>query len=213
MDRRSSSCGDGEREADLTARSSFPFSTGEAERLRDFFSHDISFERLRESRSDFTLERLFERDLDFRSAEREWDLRDRERDLDLADRERERDLRLRECDLRSPDLERDFRPDLEREWRRLLLLWERDLEWDLERLLERLLLLWLLRLLLRERRRLRDLERLPEYDLRLRGRSSTRRIFRPLMSVPSSLSRALFMSEWDRNSITPSLVRSLWASA
>lgn len=73
LDRRSSSCGDGEREADLTAHSSFPFSIGEAERLRDFFSVDISFDRLRESRSDFTFERLLERDFDFRSAERERD--------------------------------------------------------------------------------------------------------------------------------------------
>lgn len=95
------------------AHSSFPFSTGEGERLRDFFSPHISLDRLRESRSDFTFERLFERDLDFRSAEREWDLRERERDLDLWDRER--DLRLRERDLLSPDLERDFLPDLERE--------------------------------------------------------------------------------------------------
>lgn len=97
----------------MTARSSFPFSTGEAERLRDFFSPDISFDRLRESRSDFTLERLFERDLDLRSAEWDLDLRERERDLDLWDRER--DLRLRERDLLPPDLERDFLPDLERE--------------------------------------------------------------------------------------------------
>lgn len=102
----------------MAARSSFPFSTGEAERLRDFLLTDISFERLREPRSDFTLERLFERDLDFRSAERDWDLRERERerDLDLDLRDRERDLRLRECDFLSPDLERDFLPDLEREF-------------------------------------------------------------------------------------------------
>lgn len=113
LDRRSSSCGDGEREADLAARSSFPFSTGEAERLRDFLSTDISLDRLRESRSDLTFERLFERDLDFGSAERERDLRERERDLDLRDRER--DLRVRERDLLSPDLERVFLPDLERE--------------------------------------------------------------------------------------------------
>lgn len=114
LDRRSSSWGDGEREADLAARSSFPFSIGEAERLRDFLSAHISLDRLRESRSDFTLERLLERDLDFRSAEPEPDLRERERDLDLP--ERDRDLRLRERDLLSPDLERDFLPDLEREW-------------------------------------------------------------------------------------------------
>lgn len=94
--------------------SSFPFSTGEGDRLRDFLSVDISFDRLRESRSDFTLERLFERDLDFRSAERDLDLRERERDLDLWDPER--DLRVRERDFSSPDLERDFLPDLEREW-------------------------------------------------------------------------------------------------
>lgn len=98
----------------MTACSSFPFSTGEADRLRDFFPTDISLDRLRESRSDFTLERLFERDLDFRSAERDLDLRERERDLDLWDPER--DLRVRERDLSSPDLERDFLPDLEREW-------------------------------------------------------------------------------------------------
>lgn len=109
LDLRSSSCGDGEREADLAARSSFPFSTGEAERLRDFLSTTISLDRLRESRSDFT----FERDLDFRSAERELDLREWERDLDLRDRERDR--RLRERDLLSPDLERDFLPDLDLE--------------------------------------------------------------------------------------------------
>lgn len=97
----------------MAARSSFPFSIGEAERLRDFLSPHISFDRLRESRSDFTLERLLERDLDFRSAEPDPDLRERERDLDLP--ERDRDLRLRERDLLSPDLERDFLPDLERE--------------------------------------------------------------------------------------------------
>lgn len=111
LDLRSSSCGDGERDADLTARSSFPFSIGEAERLRDFFSADISFDRLRESRSDFTLERLFERDLDLRSAEWDLDLRERDRDLDFWDRERD----LRERDLLPPDLERDFLSDLERE--------------------------------------------------------------------------------------------------
>lgn len=88
-------------------RSSLPFSTGEAERLWDFLSPPISLDLLRESRSDFTFEQLFERDL--RSAEREWDLREPERDLDLRDRER--DLRLRECDFLSSD----FRPDRERE--------------------------------------------------------------------------------------------------
>lgn len=120
---RRSAAGEGEREE----RSSFPFFTGDADRLRDFLLADFSLERLRESRSDFTLEQLLERDLLLL-----------ERDLDLRVRERER----------------DFLPDLE--WRLLLREWDR--EWDLELLLERLLL----RLLLRERRLLRDLERLPE---------------------------------------------------
>lgn len=121
LERRSSSCWDGERDADLAARSSFPFATGDGERLRDFRTPPFSLERLRESRSDFTLERLFERDL--RSAERDRDLPERERDLDLP--EVERDLRLRERDLLSPDF---LPPDLEREWRRRLLLLERDLK-------------------------------------------------------------------------------------
>lgn len=149
LDLRSSSWGDGERDVDL--RSPFPFSIGEAERLRDFLSPKGSFEGLRESRSDLTLERLLERDLDLRSGEPDRDL-ERDLDFDLL----ERDLDLRERDLLSADLERDFLPDLERECWRLLLLRERDREWDLERLLD---LEWLL---LRERRRLRDLERLPE---------------------------------------------------
>lgn len=88
---RQSAAGEGEREE----RSSFPFSTGDAERLRDFFLADFSLERLRESRSDFTLEQLLERDLLLL-----------ERDLDLRVRERER----------------DFLPDLE--WRRLLREWD-----------------------------------------------------------------------------------------
>lgn len=67
----------------MVVRSTIPFSMGEAERLRDFFSVDISFDRLRESRSDFTLDRLFERDLDFRSPERDLDFMETERDLDL----------------------------------------------------------------------------------------------------------------------------------
>lgn len=75
---------------------------GVAERLRDFLLANFSLEGLLESRSDFTLEWLLERDLLLS-----------ERDLDLRVRERERDLR-----------ERDFLPDLER---RLLLR-----EWDLQ---------------------------------------------------------------------------------
>lgn len=94
------------------ARSPLPFSMGEAERLRDFFSPEGSLERLRESRSDFTLD--LDRDLDLRSAEPE-------RDLDLLEPDRD----LRERDLLSADLERDFLPDLER---RRLLLRERDRE-------------------------------------------------------------------------------------
>lgn len=140
--RRSSAGGDGEREPDLAPFSSFPFSMGDPERLRDFLLTDFSLERLRESRSDFSLVRELERDLE-RLLERLFD-------RDFRSSERERDLRVRERDF----LEGDFLPDLERE-RCLLLLRERDLERDLERLPE-------LRLLLRERRRLRDLERLPE---------------------------------------------------
>lgn len=97
--------GDGEREADL-ARSSFPFSAGEAERLRDFLLADFSFHRPGEPRSDFTLEVLLERD---------WRPPERERDplWDFCVREREWDLRER--DLLEGDLERDLRPDLERD--------------------------------------------------------------------------------------------------
>lgn len=100
--------GDGEREADL-ARSSFPFSAGDAERLRDFLLVDFSFDRPREPRSDFTLEVLLERDS--RSPEPERDLL---RDFCVRERERERDLRER--DLLEGDLERDLRPDLERDF-------------------------------------------------------------------------------------------------
>lgn len=83
-----------------------PFSIGEAERLRDFFSPDGSLDRLRESRSDFTLD--LERDLDLRSAEPDRDLRERDRDFDLL----EPDLDRRDL---LADFERDFLPDLERE--------------------------------------------------------------------------------------------------
>lgn len=79
------------------ARSPSPFSLGEAERLRDFFSTDFSLERLLESRSDFALERLLERLL-------ERDLRTSERERDFCVRERDRDLDF---------LERDFVGDLE----------------------------------------------------------------------------------------------------
>lgn len=68
---------------------------GVAERLRDFLLANFSLEGLLESRSDFTLEWLLERDLLLS-----------ERDLDLRVRERER----------------DFLPDLE--WRRLLREWD-----------------------------------------------------------------------------------------
>lgn len=91
--------GDGEREADLARCSSFPFSAGDAERLRDFLLMDFSFDRPREPRSDFTLEVLLERD--WRSPERERDLL--------------RDFCVRERDLLEGDLERDLRPDLERD--------------------------------------------------------------------------------------------------
>lgn len=146
---------------------------------------------------------------------------DRDLDLDL-----DRDFSDFSLDLlceREPlsDLGLDLLFDLDfllldRERERSLL---RDLDLDRERLLETLRdllrLLRLLRLLLLDRLLDRDLDLLPEYD-RLwleRGLSSTSLIFLPFISVPSSLSRARFMSEYDRNSITPSFVRSLWASA
>lgn len=88
------------------ARSSFPFSAGDSERLRDFLLVDFSFDRPRELRSDLTLEVLLERD--WRSAERERDLL-----RDFCVREREWDLRER--DLLDGDLEWDLRPDLERD--------------------------------------------------------------------------------------------------
>lgn len=100
------------------ARSFSPFCIGDADRLRDFLSQPASLDLLRESRCDFTFERLLERD--FRSAERERDFWERERDLDLWDPERD----LRDCDFLSPE----FLPDREREWLRPLLLRERDLE-------------------------------------------------------------------------------------
>lgn len=132
------------------SRSSLPFSAGEAERLRDFLLLDFSLDWPRDPRSDFTLEVLLDRDL--RVSERERDLRLADLLRDLWVRERECDLRER--DLLEGDLERDLRPERERDlW--LDREWERcRREWDLDLLREWLLL----RLLLRERRRLRDLE-------------------------------------------------------
>lgn len=146
-----SAAGDGDLEADF-ASSSFPFFTGLGDWLRDFLAAGFSLERLRESLSDFTLERLLDRD--FLLSERERDLPLAERLRDFRVRDLDRDFLGRELDFRVSDLERDWRPDLERDLRpdrereRLLLEWdlERDLERDLDRLLERLLL----RLLLRE---------------------------------------------------------------
>lgn len=109
LERRRSSCGEGERETDFLS----PFSMGEAERLRDFLLTDFSLERLREPRSDRGLEWLLERDL--RLAERLWDLRERERERDFL----ERDL--------AGDFEWDFLLDLE--WERRLL-WDRELLTD-----------------------------------------------------------------------------------
>lgn len=153
-----SAAGDGDLDTDL-ASSPFPFLMGVAERLRDLAAC-FSWDRLRESLSDFTLERLFERDFLLSERDRDLPLADRLRDLRVRDLER--DFLGRELDLRVAELDRDLRPDLERDLRpdreRERLLLERDLERDLDRLLDRLLL----RLLLRERRRLRDRERLPE---------------------------------------------------
>lgn len=149
LERSRSSCGEGEREADF-GRSSFPFSIGDAERLRDFLLTDGSFERLLEPRSDFGFERLLDRDL--RLSERERDLWLAERLRDFRVRERERDFLERDL---AGDFEWDFLLDLERDLRPDF---ERERERDLERLRE----LLLLRLLLRERRLLRDLDLLPE---------------------------------------------------
>lgn len=98
LERSRSSWGEGEREADF-GRSSFPFSIGDAERLRDFLLTDFSLELLLEPRSDLGFERLLERDL--RVAERE-------RDLLLAERLRDFRLRERERDFLARDLVGDF---------------------------------------------------------------------------------------------------------
>lgn len=90
------------------ARSSSPFSLGDAERLRDFLLRDFSLQWLGDSRSD--LERDLERDL--RTSERERDLRDWERDFPV-----------RERDLRAGDFERDFLLESD-----LLLLRDLDLQ-------------------------------------------------------------------------------------
>lgn len=90
------------------ARSSSPFSMGDAERLWDFLLSDFSLQRLGDSLSD--LERDLERDL--RTSERERDLRDWERDFPVWER-----------DLRAGDFERDFLLESD-----LLLLRDLDLE-------------------------------------------------------------------------------------
>lgn len=127
FERLLSAAGEGDLEADL-APSSLPFLMGLAERLRDLATACFSVERLRESLSDFTLERLFDRDLRLSERERDLPLAERLRDFRVRDLERdfrELDLRVADLDrdLRPPDLERDLRPERERE--RLLL--ERDL--------------------------------------------------------------------------------------
>lgn len=101
----------------MAVHSFSPFCTGDTDRLRGFLSQPVSLDLLREPRCDFTIERLFERDL--RSAERERDFWERERDFDLWDPERD----LRDCDF----LSLEFLPDLERERLCPLLLRERDL--------------------------------------------------------------------------------------
>ena len=122
-----SAAGDGDLEADL-ASSSFPFLIGDADRLRDFLAAGFSLERLRESLSDFTLERLLDRD--FLLSERDRDLPPAERLRDLRVRDLERDFLGPELDFRVGDLERDLRPDLERDLRPDR---ERDLRPDRER--------------------------------------------------------------------------------
>lgn len=129
-----------------------------------------------------------ERDLD-----REWaDLADRERDL-------ERDF----------DLERPLDFERERDFER-----EADLDLDLLRELRRLRDLDLERECLLDLDLERDLER-DDDDLVLRRlrRSSIRRILLPFSSVSSNFSIAVFISEYEANSTTPSFLRCLWASA
>lgn len=72
-------------EGDLEKRFPLLFSAGE--RLRDALPADFSLERLRDSRSDLTLDLLLERD--FRVSERERDLLLTERLCDLPLRERD----------------------------------------------------------------------------------------------------------------------------
>lgn len=74
------------------ARSPFPFSIGEAERLRDFLLTDFSLERLLESLSDLALERLLERDLRTSERERDFCVRERDRDFDFLERDFDGDL-------------------------------------------------------------------------------------------------------------------------
>lgn len=113
LERLRSSWGEGEREADF-GRSSFPFSIGDADRLRDFLLTEFSLEWLREPRSDLGFERLLERLLerDLRASDRERDLWLVERLRDFREWDRERDFLERDL---AGDFEWDFLLDLERE--------------------------------------------------------------------------------------------------